>query len=188
MNTILEVACHAGRHFGAVVSDVAKAPYKVGDTAKVTFQSACPRNNVRTGDTFLAVQKLNEDTGDWTTVSTSSLSMHQAKLLLAVWISASTTGFTLCILLHGCCAKSTQGVVARTVMTVCICILHLKERKSFMEHYNGWTEGVEYRAVWFQTHYSAPSLSKALFAMLRTRCLFQSKCHIQPCLLWVVDH
>ena len=59
----------AGSHFGAVVSDVAKTPYKIGDTVKVTFQSACPRNNVRTGDTFLAVQKLDEETGDWTTVS-----------------------------------------------------------------------------------------------------------------------
>ena len=59
----------AGSHFGAVVSDVAKSPYKIGDTVKVTFQSACPRNNVRTGDTFLAVQKLDEESGDWTTVS-----------------------------------------------------------------------------------------------------------------------
>lgn len=60
---------YAGSHFGSVVSDVLSTPYKIGDTVTVTFQSACPRNNVRTGDTFLAVQKLDEDTGDWTTVS-----------------------------------------------------------------------------------------------------------------------
>ena len=62
----------AGSHFGSVVLDVLKTAYKVGDTVKVTFQSACPRNNVRTGDTFLAVQKLNEDTGEWTTVRACS--------------------------------------------------------------------------------------------------------------------
>lgn len=57
-----------GSHFGTVVHDVLKTPYRVNDTVTVTFQSACPRNNVRTGDTFLAVQKLQEDTGEWTTV------------------------------------------------------------------------------------------------------------------------
>ena len=59
----------SGSHFGAVVHDVLKAPYHVNDTVTVTFQSACPRNNVRTGDTFLAVQKLQEDSGEWTTVN-----------------------------------------------------------------------------------------------------------------------
>lgn len=62
--------CHVtGSHFGSVTQDVLKAPYQVNDTVMVTFQSACPRNNVRTGDTFLAVQKLQDDTGEWTTVS-----------------------------------------------------------------------------------------------------------------------
>lgn len=59
-----------GKHFGTVVEDVARTPYFVGDTVKVTFQSACPRNNVRTGDSFLQVQKLQEETGHWTTVYT----------------------------------------------------------------------------------------------------------------------
>lgn len=59
-----------GSHFGAVTQDVLKAPYHVDDTVTVTFQSACPRNNVRTGDTFLKVQKLQEGTGKWTTVYT----------------------------------------------------------------------------------------------------------------------
>lgn len=59
----------SGSHFGTVVHDVLKAPYHVNDTVTVTFQSACPRNNVRTGDTFLAVLKLQEDSGEWTTVS-----------------------------------------------------------------------------------------------------------------------
>ena len=67
----LHLAHHmlSGSHFGAVVHDVLKAAYHVNDTVTVTFQSACPRNNVRTGDTFLAVQKLQEDTGEWTTVN-----------------------------------------------------------------------------------------------------------------------
>ena len=60
----------AGSHFGSVTHDVLKTPYHVNDTVSVTFQSACPRNNVRTGDTFLAVQKLQQDTGEWSTVST----------------------------------------------------------------------------------------------------------------------
>ncbi|KAL3142319.1 hypothetical protein ABBQ38_002661 [Trebouxia sp. C0009 RCD-2024] len=61
-----------GSHFGTVVHDVLKNPYQVNDTVTVTFQSACPRNNVRTGDTFLAVQKLQEDTGQWITVYTDN--------------------------------------------------------------------------------------------------------------------
>ena len=61
----------AGKHFGTVVEDVARTPYFVGDTVKVTFQSACPRNNVRTGDTFLQVQKLQEETGHWITGSSN---------------------------------------------------------------------------------------------------------------------
>ncbi len=61
----------AGSHFGSVTHDVLKTPYHVNDTVTVTFQSACPRNNVRTGDTFLAVQKLQQDTGEWSTVSAS---------------------------------------------------------------------------------------------------------------------
>lgn len=59
-----------GSHFGSVTHDVLKTPYHVNDTVSVTFQSACPRNNVRTGDTFLAVQKLQQDTGEWSTVYT----------------------------------------------------------------------------------------------------------------------
>ena len=66
----------AGSHFGSVTHDVLKTPYDVNDTVSVTFQSACPRNNVRTGDTFLAVQKLQQDTGEWSTVSTSFLLLH----------------------------------------------------------------------------------------------------------------
>nr|QOL01216.1 putative extracellular protein TR9_024 [Trebouxia lynnae] len=61
-----------GSHFGTVVHDVLKTPYHVNDTVTVTFQSACPRNNVRTGDTFLAVQKLQDDTGEWITVYTDN--------------------------------------------------------------------------------------------------------------------
>ena len=73
----------AGSHFGAVTQDVLKAPYHADDTVTVTFQSACPRNNVRTGDTFLKVQKLQEDTGEWTTVSNSPA--NQSAYIFVLW-------------------------------------------------------------------------------------------------------
>ena len=61
---------HAGSRFGGVRKDVAKKSFDVGETVSVEFQSACPRNNLRTGGTFLIVERLSEDNGDWEVVST----------------------------------------------------------------------------------------------------------------------
>ncbi len=43
-------------------------PYHVGDKVQVVFQSACPRNNLRTEDTFLTVERLDTATGNWSVV------------------------------------------------------------------------------------------------------------------------
>lgn len=58
----------AGVEFGAVVREVVQSSVKPGDTVEAVFQSACPRNNLKTGETFLAVERL-ADNGDWEVVS-----------------------------------------------------------------------------------------------------------------------
>ena len=51
---------------------MAKAEYAVGETVGAEFQSACPRNNLRTEDTFLAVERLSDSgAGTWEVVSCS---------------------------------------------------------------------------------------------------------------------
>ena len=55
-----------GRRFGSIVTD-AREVYTVGETAYATFRSANPRNNLRTGGTFLTVDLLNETDGTWRT-------------------------------------------------------------------------------------------------------------------------
>jgi len=50
-----------------VVSDAAPA-YAANDTARAVFHSACPRNDVRRGGTFLAVERRDEADGAWRTV------------------------------------------------------------------------------------------------------------------------
>ncbi len=57
----------AGAQFGGVVTDAAPA-YAANDTARAIFLSACPRNDVRRGGTFLAVERLDEADGAWRTV------------------------------------------------------------------------------------------------------------------------
>lgn len=54
-----------GRSFGSVLEDVPKQQYSHGDTVEATFRSGNPRNNLRTGDTFLIVEKWNADAGYW---------------------------------------------------------------------------------------------------------------------------
>jgi neutral ceramidase len=53
------------RQFGDVYQDV-KANYLPGDTVSIIFWGAHPKNNYRTQDTFLAVQRL--ENGEWKTV------------------------------------------------------------------------------------------------------------------------
>ncbi len=56
-----------GKEFGDVINDV-KSTYAPGATAKVSFWGANPRNNLRTQDTFLTVEK--KANGAWQTIAT----------------------------------------------------------------------------------------------------------------------
>jgi neutral ceramidase len=56
-----------GKDFGDVITDV-KSSYTTGSRVSVVFQSACPRNDLRTEDTFLAVQQ-QDSSGQWQTVA-----------------------------------------------------------------------------------------------------------------------
>lgn len=59
-----------GKNFGDVKVD-AKASYTPGSVVEVTFVSANPRNDLRTNDTFLAVEKKQAD-GSWTVIFTDA--------------------------------------------------------------------------------------------------------------------
>lgn len=48
-----------------MVLDVAKGLVGAGDAVAVEFQSASPRNDLRRNGTFLAVERLDDATGDW---------------------------------------------------------------------------------------------------------------------------
>jgi neutral ceramidase len=47
----------AGRAFGQPSADVGRARFAPGDTVRVEFHSACPRNDLRSGGTFLTVER-----------------------------------------------------------------------------------------------------------------------------------
>ncbi len=55
----------AGIQFGQAITDVASGPHPVGTIISVTFQSACPRNYIKPGGTFLTVDRLDEATNEW---------------------------------------------------------------------------------------------------------------------------
>jgi len=55
-----------GRTFGSLAID-AKDQYRTGETVGVSFRSANPRSNQRIEDTFLTVDFLDNDTGEWQT-------------------------------------------------------------------------------------------------------------------------
>lgn len=46
-----------GKTFGGVSIDVQRSTYSAGDTVSAEFYSACPRNNIRAGGTFLTVER-----------------------------------------------------------------------------------------------------------------------------------
>lgn len=50
--------------------DVQSTEYGIGETVSAEFQSACPRNNLRTEDTFLAIERFSADK-QWELVSFS---------------------------------------------------------------------------------------------------------------------
>lgn len=56
-----------GTWFGAVITDAA-GQYAPGDTVEVTFLSANPNNNFKSGDTYIEVQRQSGDV--WQTVAT----------------------------------------------------------------------------------------------------------------------
>jgi neutral ceramidase len=58
----------SGTNFGDVVIQP-QPEVKVGDIVQVKFRSSNPRNNLRTEDTFLAIQKLNNDGVSWIDVA-----------------------------------------------------------------------------------------------------------------------
>lgn len=65
-----------GKPFGKVLK-APKSSYKLGDTVQITFQGANPRNNLRLGETFAAVEKKSgttwaqvHDDNDWFLVYT----------------------------------------------------------------------------------------------------------------------
>ncbi|KAK9785596.1 hypothetical protein WJX73_002285 [Symbiochloris irregularis] len=60
----------SGKGFGSVVADVPPREYKVGDTVTAVFQSACPRNDIRRGGSFLAVER--QQGASWDTVFTDN--------------------------------------------------------------------------------------------------------------------
>jgi hypothetical protein len=64
----------SGANFGGLINDVANDSFEVGATVEATFWSACPRNNVRLGSTFLTVERQNRSaTGGWEVVRFISL-------------------------------------------------------------------------------------------------------------------
>ncbi|KAK0468856.1 Neutral/alkaline nonlysosomal ceramidase [Armillaria novae-zelandiae] len=62
-------AAPIGKHFGDVLTDV-NASYAVGDTVTARFVGANPRNNLRLGSTFLAVD--HQVSGQWVTVKSDA--------------------------------------------------------------------------------------------------------------------
>ncbi|KAF2138536.1 uncharacterized protein K452DRAFT_277014 [Aplosporella prunicola CBS 121167] len=55
-----------GKSFGDVVTDVhVNASYSAGDIVQATFIGANPRNNLRLEGTYAAVERKNDDSGDW---------------------------------------------------------------------------------------------------------------------------
>lgn len=65
----MEPSVLSGSHFGAVRKDVSKKSFRIGEQVSVEFQSACPRNSLRSGDTFLTVEQWSQEGGNWEVVS-----------------------------------------------------------------------------------------------------------------------
>ncbi|KAF8623397.1 hypothetical protein AX17_007435 [Amanita inopinata Kibby_2008] len=59
-----------GKQFGQVLQDVNTSSYSAGDTVKVQFVGANPRNNLRLEKTFLAIDHMVN--GQWVTVRSDS--------------------------------------------------------------------------------------------------------------------
>lgn len=89
-----------GVDFGAVVRDVEAAGYAPGEKVSAVFQSACPRNNLRTEGTFLTVERLSED-GTWDVVRLiPTCSMTEETVIGTYAVKASST-WRILALHHG---------------------------------------------------------------------------------------
>ncbi|CAG2179505.1 unnamed protein product [Oppiella nova] len=60
-----------GKKFGDCISQPLME-YTIGSTVKVAFVSGNPRNNVRDESTFLAVEKLDTNSNQWTLIATDA--------------------------------------------------------------------------------------------------------------------
>ncbi len=63
---------HSGGAFGKVLRDVPVTTATPGTSITVEFQSASPRNDIRRNGTFMHVERLNDDSGDWDDVATDA--------------------------------------------------------------------------------------------------------------------
>ena len=59
-----------GKKFGDVTKQPTKSEFSAGETVSVSFRSANPRNNLKTEETYLTVQRLDESTNQWVTIAT----------------------------------------------------------------------------------------------------------------------
>ena len=59
-----------GKKFGDVTKQPTKNEFSAGETVSVSFRSANPRNNLKTEETYLTVQRLDESTNQWVTIAT----------------------------------------------------------------------------------------------------------------------
>ncbi|WP_221090981.1 neutral/alkaline ceramidase [Deinococcus aquaedulcis] len=98
-----------GRRFGDVLRD-ASAAYRPGETVQVEFYTGHPKNNLRSEQTFLEVQRQTApgtwttvaDDGDWaTTYRWERLVFDQSRAVIRWTIPAGTPGGTYRIVHHG---------------------------------------------------------------------------------------
>ena len=100
------------KNFGDVLID-ANASYTAGDTVKVTFVSANPRNNQMRGSTFLTVELYNAAAGTWDVKFTDA---HYEVCLVCVCVYGRVCGRRRVLLvvdgrLDGSCSVSGCVVV-----------------------------------------------------------------------------
>ncbi|KAG0641458.1 Neutral/alkaline nonlysosomal ceramidase [Tuber brumale] len=67
INGVAHDSPRLGKNFGDVLTDVASIPYSSGSLVKVVFVGANPRNNLRLGGTYAAVEKRRNG-GTWSRI------------------------------------------------------------------------------------------------------------------------
>lgn len=61
-----------GKSFGEVLTDVGGTSFKKGSVVQAVFQAGNPRNNLRTGESFMTVEYLDATKQTWTVVHTDA--------------------------------------------------------------------------------------------------------------------